>query len=482
MKELTKPKSTPAGHVPSHFFSKEGVQESSGENPVPFFTSAGIQPKLEINEPGDSYEQQADQVADQVMTMPDMKLQMHRDEDDEDEPIQMKQISRAEKKEEEQPVQMEQISRAEKKEEEKPIQKEQIFRSEDKEDDKIQKQQIFRAEKKEEEKPIQKASVSGKDKDPDSAGTHNLEDQLHRTSGSGNPLPADSRQTMESHFGSDFSQVRVHTHPEAVQMNKDLNAKAFTHGSNIYFGSGYYDPGSSSGKHLLAHELTHVIQQSARSLSIPEIQRDGETQNIPNISTQIPVGLTPNQQGEFQTVINHINVIIRPDIIGRTRSRLAETQVTLEGGEIEITGTEVRRIEVPRMVGRRLVINRPRVKIVTSHSGPTPVTVIIRTVYPRSENPSKASTYGRGHTPADLAAGTISLRFHEGCHGADHLRYISSNPLPVFLGYDGTSERAFKRARRDYRLALRAYHNDMINTTIRSTDLRTPTARHRSIG
>ena len=66
---------------------------------------------------------------------------------------------------------------------------------------------------------------------------------------------------MESAFGTDFSQVRIHTNSTAIQMNKELNAQAFTHGSDIYFNSGKYDPSSSSGQHLLAHELTHTVQQ-----------------------------------------------------------------------------------------------------------------------------------------------------------------------------------------------------------------------------
>jgi hypothetical protein len=67
---------------------------------------------------------------------------------------------------------------------------------------------------------------------------------------------------MEPRFGVDFSQVRVHTDGAAVQMNRDLNAQAFAHGSNIYFGAGKYNPSSSDGKQLLAHELTHVVQQT----------------------------------------------------------------------------------------------------------------------------------------------------------------------------------------------------------------------------
>jgi hypothetical protein len=66
---------------------------------------------------------------------------------------------------------------------------------------------------------------------------------------------------MESRFGTDFSGVKIHTDTNAVQMSRELNAQAFTVGSDIYFNSGKYAPESASGKHLLAHELTHTVQQ-----------------------------------------------------------------------------------------------------------------------------------------------------------------------------------------------------------------------------
>jgi hypothetical protein len=70
---------------------------------------------------------------------------------------------------------------------------------------------------------------------------------------------------MESRFGTSFSSVRVHTDTAAVQMNRDLSAQAFTHGRDIYMNPERYDPGAEGGKKLLAHELTHVVQQGGAS-------------------------------------------------------------------------------------------------------------------------------------------------------------------------------------------------------------------------
>jgi hypothetical protein len=82
-----------------------------------------------------------------------------------------------------------------------------------------------------------------------------------RASGGGS-LPAGFRAQAERSFGADFSGVRVHTDPAAADAAHDVSARAFTVGSDIYFGAGRYDPDSAGGRHLLAHELTHVAQQS----------------------------------------------------------------------------------------------------------------------------------------------------------------------------------------------------------------------------
>jgi Domain of unknown function (DUF4157) len=77
------------------------------------------------------------------------------------------------------------------------------------------------------------------------------------------PLDSDTRQRMEGSFGRDFSQVRVHTGPTAAGSAESINARAYTVGRDIVFGSSQYAPGTREGTRLLAHELTHVVQQSA---------------------------------------------------------------------------------------------------------------------------------------------------------------------------------------------------------------------------
>lgn len=89
-----------------------------------------------------------------------------------------------------------------------------------------------------------------------------LEGRLAARQGGGRPLSAEARSFMESRFGADFSGVRIHTDSEAVRMTRELSAQAFTQGSDVYFEAGRYDPGTTAGKRLLAHELTHVVQQT----------------------------------------------------------------------------------------------------------------------------------------------------------------------------------------------------------------------------
>jgi hypothetical protein len=80
-------------------------------------------------------------------------------------------------------------------------------------------------------------------------------------SGGGSPLDVDTRTGMESRLGHDFGDVRVHTDSRAHDSATAVNAHAYTVGSNVVFQRDKYDPSSTEGKTMLAHELTHVVQQ-----------------------------------------------------------------------------------------------------------------------------------------------------------------------------------------------------------------------------
>lgn len=106
-----------------------------------------------------------------------------------------------------------------------------------------------------------------------------VEQTLSSTRGNGRPLPSPAREQMESAFGSSFEGVSLHTDADADQLTRQVDAVAFTHGRDIYFSSGSFAPETTSGKKLLAHELTHVVQQrSGRKVMVGAAHDPAETE------------------------------------------------------------------------------------------------------------------------------------------------------------------------------------------------------------
>jgi len=115
--------------------------------------------------------------------------------------------------------------------------------------------------------------------------THPLHSVLSNQSSRGSPLPVQTRAHMESRMGADFSGVRIHTGQESHEANASIGARAFTHGGHIHFAHGQFNPNTRSGQHLLAHELTHTIQQGASSSAASSpTTSSGIQRSINNIS------------------------------------------------------------------------------------------------------------------------------------------------------------------------------------------------------
>ena len=122
------------------------------------------------------------------------------------------------------------------------------------------------------EAELQRATdSSGGEVDGDVAG------QVRAARRGGRPLPEQTRSYLESRMGRDFGDVRVHTGTQADEAARSLNARAFTLGSDVVFRAGEYRPHTRSGKRLLAHELTHVVQQGGISRLQGTIHRQGES-------------------------------------------------------------------------------------------------------------------------------------------------------------------------------------------------------------
>lgn len=98
-----------------------------------------------------------------------------------------------------------------------------------------------------------------------------IENNLTSSKGSGDPLPANTREQIENTFGVNFSDVRLHTDSPAVQMGKVLKAQAFTHSSGIYFKGRKYNSDNREVKTLLTQELTHVVQQAGGTTSLQRL-------------------------------------------------------------------------------------------------------------------------------------------------------------------------------------------------------------------
>jgi len=97
---------------------------------------------------------------------------------------------------------------------------------------------------------------------------NDLESQINAIHGGGQPLAESERAYFEPRFGADFSQVRLHTDSQAAESARAVNARAFTVGQDVVFGAGQYAQGAREGRRLMAHELTHVVQQFSNSATI----------------------------------------------------------------------------------------------------------------------------------------------------------------------------------------------------------------------
>jgi len=199
-----KPNGASGGGIQRKTGGNSGNGHSFGNLMVSPTTTSVIQPKLTIGEPGDKYEQEADRVAAEV-------------------------VQRINTPESVSPKQQETVQRVDIPDEDELMMKPLVHRKEE---------------------------IDGGD-----ASTE-LESSINSAKGGGQSLDANLQRSIGEAMGADFSRVRVHTDTRADALNKSIQAKAFTTGQDIFFRQGAYQPGNSGGQELIAHELTHVVQQS----------------------------------------------------------------------------------------------------------------------------------------------------------------------------------------------------------------------------
>ena len=209
----------------------------------------GVQKKLAVGKPGDAFEVEADKMADTVVDGGENNaIQKKRSEEEVRQKPLAESISALQKKD--LPVDEEPVQKVE--EEEEAIQP---MEEEEEAIQPMEEEEEAAQAKEEEAETLQAKSKASK-------ASPSVETMLKKTKGKGQNLSGDILIEMNKSFGKDFSRVKIHTNDDAVKMCEKLGAQAFTNGNDIYFNAGKYSPDSVSGKHLLAHELTHIIQQS----------------------------------------------------------------------------------------------------------------------------------------------------------------------------------------------------------------------------
>jgi len=227
------------------------------------FFAPVVQPRLTVNKPGDSFEQEADAVADQVMRMPDPKAKPTTDSN-----VETGNVAKA--------VEVQRFVQPVAPKSSTPTLVQPASQSlpgtrtsgshpalapttiQTKKDQRTQ-EDAPESEKEPEGDIMRQDAGAIADSASGNPAPPIVSEVL--SSGSGQPMEPTTSDFMESRFGQDFSDVRIHTDSRASESAEAINALAYTSGSDIVFGEGQYAPETDSGKHLLAHELTHTVQQ-----------------------------------------------------------------------------------------------------------------------------------------------------------------------------------------------------------------------------
>ncbi len=245
------------------------MASSFGGSPPP------IQRAARVSSPGEPAEREADATANRIMRMGASER-----------PIQAASRASQDVHRKAEDKKQEKVER--KAEDEKKEKKEKIQRKADDKDEKKEKIQR-KADDKDEKKIDRKAE----DKPGASS---NVTSEIRTRTSAGAPLSAGARRFMEPRFGADFSGVRVHSDDHAARLNRQVSARAFTYGNHIFFAQGEYQPETSQGRTLLAHELTHTLQtgsatqgaavQRAFDFSVPGV--DTALDYFADLANEIP--------------------------------------------------------------------------------------------------------------------------------------------------------------------------------------------------
>lgn len=168
-----------------------------------------------------------------------------------------------------------------------------------------------------------------------------IEDAIQQTRGSGQPLAESVRVPMEQAFGADFSGVKVHADARSDQLNRSIQAKAFTTGQDMFFRQGEYSPSSRSGQELIAHELTHVVQQQGNRVVSEEKQPVGEQRGREVQTDRTKANLLQRKAKALRGKVNGSDVEVQ--------DRIEITAVNQTGGSQPVLGNNLLPPSLPQI-------------------------------------------------------------------------------------------------------------------------------------
>lgn len=356
----------------------------------------------------------------------------------------------------------------------------------------------------------------------------------------GEPLDPAALAFFEPRFGRDFGHVRVHTDASAAESAEDVNARAYTLGSHIVFKQREYAPRSREGLRLLAHELTHVVQQGAHAPAL--IQRESpppgstnyafDTYRVTGSHLSDPDIIARFKALSFKELLSYRGRVSDPDVIAfieqlldeqlkqRTLDQLSAdlaaekdpvvknfiaewisshaptsyefavgankpgataTAMTANGISVKVVPDEfvddaAFKAIVDRLSGGKgsahtkgITVFDPKWHphwVVTSGKvtsvRPTTQTLTLKTVYPRGTFRTTQSGYGVGTRQVeDVDTGRSTLAHHEGEHALCFVRHVQGNAPPVFGGAVGDTDAQVKAKAQTFETAMAAYYANM---------------------
>ncbi|MEH2027375.1 eCIS core domain-containing protein [Nostoc sp.] len=304
------------------------------------------QAKLSISQPGDIYEQEADSVAQQVMqrmAQPVNRQSIQREAlPEEEEELQMK------------PLEISTLQRQEMPEDEEELQMKSL-----------DNRTLQRQEVPEDEEELQMKPMAQRQAEAGIAAAPDLEASINQARGGGQAIADNIREPMEQAFGADFSGVKVHTDGQSDQLNQSIQARAFTTGQDVFFRQGEYNPGSRGGQELLAHELTHVVQQNGGAVMRSPLPPQQLSQHTAIVSPSASIADRAIQGKVAITGNSQISSLAQPGCLQMVPWNSANTTAvgglssSLNAGYALATASPNARPAVPPWVTNRVAADNP---------------------------------------------------------------------------------------------------------------------------